>query len=67
MNIKAKLRCTSVTKTDYNAEIVKLQAVYGDSEENKSFSAATPSASVEMTPSPLVSMRLPNLFTLFRK
>lgn len=52
MNIKAKMRCASVTKYDAGAggyEGVKLTAVYSDSPENKTFSAATPTASVEMT------------------
>ena len=49
MNIIAKMRCDEVTKTSYGAELVKLNAVYGDSPENKSFSEATPSASIQMT------------------
>ena len=49
MNIKAKMRCDSVTKNSYDQEVVRLGAVYGDGEENKSYSLATPSASVELT------------------
>ena len=47
--IRAKMRCDTVTKTSYDAEVVKLQAVYGNIEENKSYSLATPTASVEIT------------------
>lgn len=43
------MRCDTVTKTSYDTEVVKLQAVYGNSEENKSYSIATPTASVEIT------------------
>lgn len=61
MTIRAKFRCTSVTKTvggTYNGEgkytngIVfsyKFNAVVGDSLENKTFFASTPSGSIELT------------------
>ncbi len=57
MSIKAKMNCTSVTKTGWKNEAgdlrhredVTLEAVYGDGDENKSFSDATPSAKVTMT------------------
>jgi hypothetical protein len=48
MNIRAKMRCSQVTKTEYGAECVKLSAVYGNGEENKSFAKATPCATVDM-------------------
>lgn len=47
MNIKAKMKCTNVTKHD-SGEVVSFEAVVSGSEENKSFSAATPSASLTM-------------------
>lgn len=49
MNIIAKMVCQSMQKSE-EAETIILQAVYDDGcEENKSFSEATPSASVNMT------------------
>lgn len=48
MKIIAKMVCESVG-TANGAEQIVLRAVYGDSEENKSFSEATPSASVSMS------------------
>lgn len=53
MATRAKFRCTEVAKKEgwngnkfvYDA---KLQAVYGDSEENKSFFAATPSGQISI-------------------
>lgn len=47
-NIRAKLKCLEVTKTEYG-ENAKLTAVHGNGEENKSFSEATPVANHEMT------------------
>lgn len=56
MNIIAKMNCESVNpqtgglvSSPVICETVTLRAVYGDSEENKSFSEATPSAIVQMT------------------
>jgi len=43
------MQCSEVTKTSYGSERVKLSAVYGNGEENKTYAKATPSASVEMT------------------
>lgn len=45
--ILAKLHCESVLVTD-GGRTAKFRAVYGDSEENKSFSKYTPSASLEL-------------------
>lgn len=42
------MQCNEVAKTAYGAEVVKLSAVYGTGEENKSFAEATPAASLEM-------------------
>lgn len=47
MNIRAKLYVTNVEKLD-SGESVSFEAVIGDSDENKSFSEATPSASLRM-------------------
>lgn len=47
-NIIAKLHCESVLVSE-NSETPKFRAVYGDSEENKSFSKYTPSASLELS------------------
>lgn len=53
MNIQAKMVCESVAPSpdadNKCAEQVTLRAVYGDGEENKSYSEATPSAQVSMT------------------
>jgi len=53
MNIRAKMQCESVTQQSEGenkyAEQVKLRAVYGDGEENKTYADATPSATVDMT------------------
>jgi hypothetical protein len=54
MNIIAKMVCESAKKNDWGGEEVQLRAVYADengepNEENKSFSNATPSASVQLT------------------
>lgn len=49
MNVRAKFRCDSVTKTAYGGEIVKFSAVSIGNKEDNSFADATPSASVEMT------------------
>lgn len=48
MNIKAKMKCESVLKTEFGEE-VKLTAVSSGSEENKTFSKYTPSANHSMT------------------
>lgn len=50
MNIRAKLRVETVTKSEY-AETVVLNAVYGGDKnsEDNTFSEATPSAKFEMT------------------
>lgn len=48
MTIRAKMNCFSVLKTS-GQEVVKLTAVTANSEENKTYSKFTPSASVEMT------------------
>ena len=50
MRIRAKMRVTEVTKTEYGAERVKLSAVYADktNAEDNSFAKSTPSASIEM-------------------
>ena len=45
--ILAKLHCESVLVVE-NGRTAKFRAVYGDSEENKTFSKYTPSASLEM-------------------
>lgn len=47
MNIRAKLRAVKVDSTP-NGDNVSFQAVIDDSEENKTFSDATPSASLTM-------------------
>lgn len=47
MNIRAKLRAVSVDSTS-NGDNVNMLAVIDDSEENESFSDATPSASLTM-------------------
>lgn len=53
MAVKAKFMCVSVgtqryTKGGRGTNLVKLNAVYGDSEENKKFFEATPSGSIEL-------------------
>lgn len=48
MNVIAKMVCDSVTPIEGEQKIVKLRAVTSGSEENKSFSRWTPSASLEM-------------------
>jgi hypothetical protein len=50
MNVRAKMRVTEVTKTEYGAERVKLSAVYADktNAEDNTYAKATPSASCEM-------------------
>lgn len=51
--IKAKVTVTDVIENDFGAgkysEQVRMQPVYSDSEENKSYSDATPSGSIELT------------------
>lgn len=51
MNVRAKMKCTEVTKTELGAEIVKLTAVYGGDKnsEDNTFSKATPCAEMSMT------------------
>lgn len=48
MNIRAKMYCSNVEPIG-NQESVNLEAVVSGSDENKSFSDATPSASLRMT------------------
>ncbi len=51
MNIIAKMHCEAVVKDEnphWPNEQVRLRAVYSDSPENKTFAAATPSATVEL-------------------
>lgn len=45
--VKAKFRCEAVTNYE-TAKEVKLNAVYGTSEENKDFSKYTPSGSLSI-------------------
>lgn len=46
--IVAKFTCQSITKDSSGGETVKLTAVTGDSDENKSWSEYTPYGSLEM-------------------
>lgn len=49
--IRAKFQCTVIEETHHafvSSRKVKFIAVYGNSEENKSFSKATPSGNLEM-------------------
>lgn len=50
MNVTAKFQVQSITEHSWNqkSKTVKLQAVYGNSGENKSWSEATPSGTIEM-------------------
>jgi len=50
MKVRAKMRVTAVTKTEYGAELVEPQAVYADktNAEDNTFAKATPSASCKM-------------------
>lgn len=50
MKVRAKMIVSEVTKTQYGAEVVKLNAVYSDktNAEDNTYSKATPSASLEM-------------------
>lgn len=50
MRIRAKMRVTEVTKTEYGAERVKLTAVWADktNAEDNTYAKATPSATVEI-------------------
>lgn len=47
MNIKAKMKCASVLKTEFG-NTVKFNAVSDGSPENKTFSNYTPSAHLEI-------------------
>ena len=47
--IRAKLKVDQVTRHAYGAEEVKFSAVCSGSEENRSFSEATPTANLSMT------------------
>lgn len=42
------MKCSSMTDFGNNNQTGKLSAVYGDTDENKTFSQYTPSASLEM-------------------
>lgn len=49
-DLRAKFQCNSVQMYgDKGVEIVWAHAVYGDSEDNKSWSEATPSGQLSMT------------------
>ena len=48
MVIKAKFKCTSITKFEGGNESVSLTPVYGGSDENKTWSEFTPSGKLEM-------------------
>jgi hypothetical protein len=48
MDIRAKMKCSSVNKFEA-CEIISLQAVNADSPENKTYSKYTPAASISMT------------------
>lgn len=50
MHVTAKFEVQSITEHQWSpkARTVKLAAVYGNGEENKSWSEATPSGSIEM-------------------
>lgn len=48
MTIIAKMRCSCAEKDDHGNENVNLNVVYEDSEENKTFSIATPTATLHM-------------------
>jgi len=45
--IRAKFQCQKVKKESYG-EVIELQAVYSEEGDNKSWSEATPSGSVNM-------------------
>lgn len=49
MNIRAKVRCESVTSLPNSTQLVNLRAVHGDCEENRSFSQFTPALETNMT------------------
>lgn len=46
--VKAKFQCSSVIPTAFGSVVANFHAVYGNGEENKSFSEATPSANLSM-------------------
>ena len=48
MKVKAKMKVVSVLQFE-GGETVQLQAVYGDSEENKTWSKWTPSGSLQLS------------------
>lgn len=47
--IRAKFKCTSVTKHEGGSETVRMQPVTSGSDENKSWSKYTPCGVLEMT------------------
>jgi hypothetical protein len=50
MTVKAKFRCSSITKTDQQQEEITMYPVYGkDGSENADFSKWTPSGKLELT------------------
>lgn len=51
-NVRAKVRCTSRNETPGMGTSLSFSAVTDGSEENKSFSDATPNLSLNMTISP---------------
>ena len=48
MSVKAKFTCNSIVDGSYGGKAIHFNAVYGTGEENKSWSAATPSGSLMM-------------------
>jgi hypothetical protein len=66
MSVRAKFKCWSIQHTyshspDASAAQVTLTPVYGDSEENKTWSQHTPSGKIEMlitNPSAIASFEL---------
>lgn len=48
MKLLAKMKCSQMTDYGNNNQEGTLTAVYGDTEENKSFSMYTPSANLKM-------------------
>ncbi len=48
-SIRAKFKCDSITQWNNESKTAYLSAVYGESEENKSFAKYTPSAQLVIT------------------
>jgi len=48
MSVKAKFKCDEITPIGSDQKVLKMSAVIGDSDENKSFSRWTPVATLEM-------------------